>query len=202
MQITSYRNPIAREFELLYTRAKIKTIIMKKIFGSACLICALLLLSTAGFAQYKKGDNLLNFGVGLNSYYSGGIPVSGIFETGVTKDISVGGGVDYLSYHYGFIGYNYSFSALYIAARGSYHFNELLNLNTNKVDVYGGLSLGYRSFSWSNYNGQNVGNAYGSGLFLGIHVGTRYYFSPKVGGFLELGALGSTNARLGLAFKF
>jgi hypothetical protein len=176
---------------------------MKKIILSVVLLSGLSFFSMNAFGQYKNGDKLLNLGIGLNSYYSGGIPVSGIFELGVSKDISVGGGIDYLSYHYGVPGYNHSFSALYIGARGSYHFNELLNLNTNKVDVYGGLSLGYRSFSWGDsYAGNGLGNGYGSGLYLGFHAGGRYYFTQKVAAFLELGALGSSNARVGVTFKF
>ena len=177
---------------------------MKRILLGVCLVGALSFLSHTTFAQYKKGDNLLNLGIGLNSYYLGGIPVSGIFEAGVSKDISFGGGIDYLSYHYGFPGYNYSFSAVYIGARGSYHFNELLNLKSNKADIYGGLSLGYRSFSWSDNNVNNSGlnGNYSNGLYLGIHMGGRYYFSNKAAGFLELGALGSTNARIGVTFKF
>ena len=177
---------------------------MKRIIVGVCLMGAFLFMSNRTYAQYKNGDKLLNLGIGLNSYYNGGIPVSGIFEVGVSKVISVGGGIDYLSYHYDLPGYNFNFSAVYIAGRGSYHFNDLLNLNSNKLDIYGGLSLGYRSFSWSDNNssGFNYGSAYGSGLYLGIHAGGRYYFSNSVAGFLELGALGSSNARIGVTFKF
>ncbi len=175
---------------------------MKKIILSVTLLGGLSLFSADLLAQYKNGDKLLNLGFGLNSYYSGGIPLSASFEVGVTDDISVGGGLDYLSYRYGVAGTDYSFNALYIGGRGSYHFNRLLNLKNESIDIYAGLSLGYRSFSWSGYNGPGLGNAYGSGLFLGVHAGVRYYFTKSVGGFLELGALGSSNARLGVAFKF
>jgi hypothetical protein len=173
---------------------------MKKIILGVCLLSALSFFTTDASAQYKNGDKLLNLGFGINSYYSGGIPLSASFEVGVTDDISVGGGLDYLSYNYS--GYG-RFTAVYIGGRGSYHFSRLLNLRNEAVDIYGGLSLGYRSFSWNdNYAGPGLGNTYSSGLFLGIHAGARYYFTKKVGGFLELGALGSTNARLGVAFKF
>ena len=177
---------------------------MKRIFLGFCVAGLLSLVAITTNAQYKQGDNLLNLGIGLNSYYNGGTPVSGIFEAGVSKVISFGGGIDYLSYHYGFVGYNYSYSALYIGARGSYHFNELLNLNSKKVDIYGGLSLGYRSFSWSdnNVNSNGLNGNYASGIYLALHVGGRYYFSDRVAGFLELGALGSSNARIGVTFKF
>src|SRR5258706_14668112 len=175
---------------------------MKRIIWGVCLLGALSFSSITASAQYKKGDKLLNLGFGLNSYYSGGIPLSAIFEYGATEDISVGGGIDFLSYHYGVGGADYSYTATYLGGRASYHFNRLINLKHENWDIYGGLSLGYRSFSWSGYNGAGVGDVYGSGLFLGIHAGARYYFNKSVGGFLEVGALGSTNARLGVAFKF
>ncbi|HCM75190.1 MAG TPA: hypothetical protein DIS90_02325 [Cytophagales bacterium] len=162
------------------------------------------LLSGSAFAQYAKGDKLLNVGIGVNSYYNGGIPVGASFEVGVTDEISVGGSIDYLSHNYGtFFGNDWRFTALYIGARGSYHFNELLNLKNDKIDLYGGLTLGYRSFTWSDSSyGSGLGNSYGSGAFLGIYAAGRYYFSEKVGAFLEVGAVGSTNAKLGVAFKF
>ncbi len=172
---------------------------MKKIFFVICFPCLLFLYSNAQ-AQYKNGDKLLNLGFGVNSYYSGGIPLSASFEVGVTDDISVGGGLDYLSYNYP--GYG-RFTAVYIGGRASYHFNRLLNLKNESIDIYAGASLGYRSFSWSeSYVGPSLGNTYGSGVYLGIYAGGKYYFTKSVAGFLELGALGSTNARLGVAFKF
>jgi len=175
---------------------------MRKIILGFCVAGVLSCLSNAALAQYKKGDNLLNFGLGLNTYYDGGVPLSAIYEYGVTDEISVGGGLDYLSYHYGYGGGNYSYTVTYLAGRGSYHFNKLINLRNENWDIYGGLSLGYRSFSWKDYSGNGAGSAYGSGLFLGIHAGARYYFSKSVGGLLEIGGLGSTNARVGVTFKF
>lgn len=165
-------------------------------------VCGVFLLSTSGFAQFSKNDKLLNLGIGVNSYYNGGIPLSSSFEVGITDEISIGAGLDYLSHRYNVLGTKYGFSALYLGARGSYHFSELLNINDQALDIYGGASLGYRRFTWrDNNNFVGLGNSYGSGLFLGIHVGARYYFAPKVGGFFEVGAGGSGNARLGLAFR-
>lgn len=168
-----------------------------------CVVGFVLLSVGSAFAQFEKGDKLLNVGIGVNSYYSGGIPLSTSFEVGVTPEISVGVGFDYLSYRYFVAGNRYGFTTIYLAARGSYHFNELLNLNAKEVDLYGGLSLGYRNFSWRDNNTfTGLGNSYGSSVFLGIHVGCRYYFNDKIGAFGELGAGGSSNFRLGAAFKF
>lgn len=178
---------------------------MKRIFVVLGLVGMLSLLSTKGQAQFGKGDNLVNLGFGLNSYYAGGIPVGGAYEYGVTDAISVGAGLDYLSYHYGWAGNNYDFSAIYFGGRFSYHFNELFNINDKKWDIYGGGTLGYRSFTWGGNWGNNSAynnGYYNSGLFLGVYAGGRYYFAPKVGAFSEIGALGSSNIRLGVTFRF
>lgn len=174
---------------------------MKKIILSVLVLTAVVTVSAQNGA-YSKGDKLLNIGVGANSYYSGGIPLGASLEFGVTDDISVGVNADYLSHKYNAVS-SYKFTALYLGARGSYHFNNLLNINNDKVDLYGGLTLGYRVFSWKdNYSNNLLDNSYGSGVYLGGFVGGKYYFSDNVGAFLELGAIGSTNARLGVAFKF
>lgn len=177
---------------------------MKKKLLIVLLLGSFSLLSNAAFAQYAKGDKLLNVGIGVNSYYNGGIPFGASFEVGVTDEISVGGSLDYLSHNYGsYFGTDYRFTAVYLGARGSYHFNELLNLKNDRIDIYAGLTLGYRSFTWSDSSyGTGLGNSYGSGAFLGIYAAGRYYFSEKVGAFLEVGAVGSTNAKLGVTFKF
>ncbi len=175
---------------------------MKKI----TLILSLALAATTGLkAQksslaYNEGDKLLNIGVGVNSYYSGGIPLSASFELGITDAISVGGNIDYLSKTYN--GANEKFTAVYFGGRGSYHFNELLNLDIENLDLYAGAGLGFRTFRWSNSNYSYSYGPYGNGLYLSLFAGGKYYFAPNVGGFLELGAVGSTNAKLGLAFRF
>jgi hypothetical protein len=76
-----------------------------------------------------------------------------------------------------------------------------LKLDDDKIDLYAGLGLGYRSITW-NYNGLGGYNdSWGSGiLFLG-HIGGKYYFKPNLGVFAELGS-GFGTLQAGLAFKF
>ncbi|SFG80443.1 hypothetical protein [Pedobacter insulae] len=161
----------------------------------------LLLTTTFLFAQqngsYTKNDKLLNIGIGVNSFYDGGIPFGASYEQGITSTISVGVNADYLSNDY----LSFKFTAIYLGVRASYHFNDLLKIENNKIDLYGGPTLGYRNFSWKDTK-QNLGDDYGSGLFLGAYVGGKYYLSQKISLFTELGAIGSTNARIGVAFKF
>lgn len=145
---------------------------------------------------YTKEDKLLNVGIGVNSFYDGGIPIGASYEQGITRNISVGVNADYLSNDY----LSFKFTAIYFGVRTSYHVNELLKIENDKIDLYGGPTLGYRSFSWKDSD-QDFGDNYGSGLFLGAYVGGRYYLSNKIGLFAEVGSIGSTNARIGVAFK-
>lgn len=168
------------------------------------MLLALAFNATAQEFGYNKGDKLLNLGVGVNSYYNGGIPLSVSFESGITDQISVGAGVDYLSNKYEVeSNASFKFTAIYFGARASYHVNELLNLDNEKVDLYAGATVGYRSFTWKdNYSNSSLKNSYGNGIFFGGFIGGKYFFTERLGAFAELGAAGSTNAKVGLALKF
>ncbi len=152
---------------------------------------------------FYKENKLLNVGLGLSSYYYG-TPIGVSFEAGVHPDISVGGQLDYNSGRYNDYYYNSSrwgYKAYYIGVRGSYHFNRLLRINTSKVDVYAGVGIGYQSFRW-NDSSYGYGYDYNSGLFPNYFAGGKFYFTPKVGAFVELGYTGLSSSRVGVSFKF
>jgi len=176
---------------------------MKKLLSSL-FVLAFMLVSVQSFAQYKKGDKLLNAGIGLGAYYGGGIPLGASFEVGVTDEISVGAQADFYTWGYNFGGgYRYRYTFLPIGVRGSYHVNELLNLGVDNLDLYGGLSLGYYISSYRDNSGYSgfYDNAYGNRVFLGVHIGGRYYFKPNLGAFAEVG-YGVAPLKIGVAFKF
>lgn len=151
--------------------------------------------------SYEKGDKLLNVGVGLGTYGAGGLGLGGSFEVGIHESISVGvlGGYSGRS---NYLGSGTRWSVLTIGARGSYHFNELLDLDNDKLDLYAGLGLGYRNVSFKVDGFGNVfANNYGGGvLFLG-HIGGKYYFQPNMAIFAELGS-GFGTLQAGVSFKF
>lgn len=178
---------------------------MKKIHFTFLLAIGLL-AATQSFAQLSidKGTKFLNVGVGVGSYgfggygaygFNSGVALGASFEVGVYKNITVGGFADYR--HVGYVGIAGGTNYIYFGARGSYHFNELLNLSTDKVDLYAGIGLGYLSASLDNayYGGYNVG-----GLIVPIHLGGRYFFSEKIGGFAEL-ASDVAPLKIGVTFK-
>ncbi len=174
---------------------------MKK-FNFSLLLAILLLAGTQSFAQFAadKGTKLINLGIGVGGYASaGGIAFGGSADFGVAPNITVGGQVAYRSFNYGYLGYNDKINYLYFAARGSYHFNQLLKLSTDKVDLYAGIGLGYQNVCYSDRFGTGF-NTFGSGIFVPIHLGGRYFFSEKVGGFVELGT-GVAPLLLGVTFN-
>lgn len=178
-------------------------------------ILMVVIICSVGSAQttnavFSKDDNLLNIGIGLGSPffgagYSSSFPVNPTiaYERGITDAISVGGTLSYASskYNYDLMGsaYNFKENAFFIGARGSYHFNQLVNLGEN-IDWYGGASLGYVIVSVSDNQGYS-GSA-GSSAGLGIFGGIKYYFQPGIGVYGELGYQSLAVLNIGVAFKF
>ena len=177
---------------------------MKNILSTLIVIALLGMTSQSVFAQqFEKGDKLVNVGIGLGSYYGGGVAVGAAFEYGITDFISVGAQADFYTWGYNFGGgYKYRYTFLPIAARGSYHFGKHF-LEVDKLDLYGGVALGYYISSFkddSGYSGVYNDGYGGKGLF-GVFGGGRYYFKPNIAGFAEVG-YNVTPLKVGITFKF
>ena len=165
---------------------------------------------SAGEYAFGKGTNLLNGGLGFgykDYYNSRAFPVGVSYEYGITPDISIGAQFDYATvtyeydiYTYGFLftyinTYRGTYTTTYFGGRGSYHFNRLFNLNSDKLDLYAGVGLGYRGYS-------NEYSRAHSPLSLNGFVGSRFFFTDSFGGFVELGYTGLSLSKIGLSFKF
>ncbi len=152
----------------------------------------------------SSGENplYLNAGIGLASYWGGGLPIGVSAEKTIRENISVGGSVDYARYGYNSGGYRWNYSFIYAGARASYHFGELLNLANDRFDPYAGASLGFRHASYRDNSGYGYDyrSPYNSGLYLGVHAGARYLFTPKFGGFAEVG-YGIAALKVGVTVK-
>ncbi len=146
----------------------------KLIFSTLILIA---LYSTNSFAQfnpYSDEAKLLTAGLGISSW---GIPLFVRYEHPVADNITVGGVLSYQSKGYGDSSYKWRISYFGISARGSYHFNELLNVNYS-WDLYAGVSAGYY---FGNVSGDDFNNiTAGGGFGLGVHVGARYFINEKI----------------------
>jgi hypothetical protein len=170
---------------------------MKKLY---LIVFISLFFSFASNAQYKKGDLLLNAGLGLGYYYAGGVPLMLSGEYAFTDKLTIGPYLSYTSWNNGYFGNRYRYSFIDFGVRGSYHFSELIGIRDRNLDIYGGGFLGYlvSSFNGNAITGYN--DVYGGGLRLGIHAGARYFFNPKFAGYGELG-YGLASLSLGVTFK-
>ncbi|MDZ7719458.1 MAG: hypothetical protein U5K72_11640 [Balneolaceae bacterium] len=166
---------------------------MKKLLTVGILVIGLVFLSNTNLhaQSFQKGDFVIDAGIGLGNTYSYGgigtglglgIPFGAGAEYGIvdleTGSIGVGGSVGYSA--------GDVIDILYIGAKGSYHFNELLELEDEKIDLYGGVTLLYRNISWD-YDGFGFSVPGDSGIVPGFHIGGRYYFADNIGGYAELG---------------
>jgi len=160
-------------------------------------IAVLGLLVSTGNAQYVKGCNLLGPRVGLGVNGSG-IALGAGYEYGVTNEISVGGLFDYYSWsEYAWAKGTY----IIIGPQGNYHFGNLFKWDS-KVDPFAGLVLAYESISWDLSNPYIPGwTGSSGGLVLGGQIGIRYFVSPNLALYGQLG-FGITYLNIGVDFKF
>ncbi|WP_221389557.1 hypothetical protein [Dyadobacter sp. NIV53] len=167
---------------------------MKKYLSIFIVASILSVASGKVFAQYQKGDKILNLGIGGGGYgfYGGGFAVGGSFEYGIHEFISVGAQADLNFYSYGVISDNYV--SLPIAARGSYHYGKHF-LTIDKLDLYAGPVLGFSIDDNKYYDGTSI--------VIGAQAGARYYFKPAMGVFVELsGGSNVIPAKAGISLKF
>lgn len=151
-------------------------------------------------SSFKKSDNIIDLGIGLSGY---GVPFHGAFEHFISDDISIGLTANYLQYNsiYSTITSHWDF--YYGGVKGNYHFQKLLKINNEKIDIYGGATLGYWYGIYSdNSNFSSPLTSYGNTPYLVLQVGGRYLLSKNIGGFAELGGGNLSSLTLGLSFKF
>ena len=160
------------------------------------ILVTCLALSSILFAQnpIEKGQAQINAGLGFSTY---GLPVYVGVDYGIHEDITIGGEFSYRSFNQDYVGSKYSHKIYGFLGNANYHFNNLLGIEP-KYDVYGGLNIGF--YSWSSPNGYK-GNG-SSGLGLGLQIGGRYYFSDKFGINLEVGGGNATSGgKIGISIK-
>ena len=165
---------------------------MKKLLLTIILLGGIII--SYGQNPLPVGRAQLNAGLGFSNW---GVPVYLGLDFGAARDFTLGGELSFRSYNDNYSGTGYNHTIFGISGNGNYHFNTVLNMDSN-WDFYAVLSLGY--FVWtssSDYPGN--GN---SGIGLGAQIGGRYYFSQNVGLNLELGGGNAfSGGKIGLTFK-
>ena len=186
---------------------------MKKLFFSisAALLVATTFCIPSSYADdpaFDKGSNTigLSLGAGVNyGYYSGALAPSmaftydhGFFPEVGPGTIGIGGIVAYKSghYRYGYGDYEYKWSSIIVAARGTYHLTLLKDKN-NHFDPYAGVVLGvrinsysdtYDDYYYSNYHSHYYKEDASANAVRGVFIGAKYNFTKFFGLFAELGS--------------
>ncbi len=180
---------------------------MKKFFCLAVVVLmAAALVSPSANAQFNQKDMLISAGIGFGGYgYYGGSPsppIFGMFEMGVAPKISVGGMIGYSSSSEDWGWGSWSYTYIPVTIRGSYHFLE----GQKNMDAYAGAGLGFSIVSSSaTYRDpalqQFSAGASGSYMYFDLHIGGRYFFSPKFAAMAELGYSALGFARIGVTYN-
>ena len=170
---------------------------MKKIIIAAVLLFG---LSNAGAQTFSEGTSVVQLGAGIGSDF--GLPLGASYEYGISDKIGVGAYAGYASKSYntaGFSAFDYKVTYMIFGAKGNYHFYQ-----SDKIDAYGGVLLGYNSAKITYDNGSPNFPGYTSptygGTVFGGSVGARYYFTDNIAAFAELG-YGIGYLTVGLAYK-
>jgi len=182
---------------------------MKKVFCLAVVVMlAASMVNTSAVAQtmFHEKDMLISAGIGFGGYgYYGGSPsppIFAMFEMGVSPKISVGGMIGYSSSSEDWGWGSWSYTYIPFTIRGSYHFLE----GQKNMDAYAGAGLGFSIVTSSAtykdpYYEQFSSSASGSYMYFDIHIGGRYFFSPKFAAMAELGYSALGFARIGVTYN-
>lgn len=170
----------------------------KKLLAVAAFCIAALTTQAQSF-----GDNkVLSFGAGFGGsafMYSGSDatlpPLQVQLEFPMSEKIGIGGLLGYAGSKYDIFGTTINYSYILVGARGNYHF-----VNTDNMDVYGGITLGYNIASAKVKGGGTYGGASASSLLWGGVIGMRYYLGDKFAVNGELG-YGLAILTIGISMK-
>lgn len=175
--------------------------------------------TTGAYAQYQKGDILVNagfslgtFGYGYGLYGSSGgfLPVTANVEYSIDDKFGLGAYAGIYSRSYKYLTYKDRFTALSFGARGTLHASALLNehfdlgINEEKLDIYATVLLGIESRTW-NFDSAYEGDHYYSddvSVDFGPVLGVRYQFNPAFAAFFEAGRGSFGLGTLGLSARF
>jgi len=146
---------------------------MKKLFFMFVLMLAGTFVNAQAWTG--KGDQKINAGLSAWGYGTG---VTGTYDYGLNKLISVGAGLNIYFDNYK---NNDDKNRAFVFGRINFHLKDALQL-PEKLDIYPGADVGV------------VGNSFG----LGAHIGARYFFTERIGVFAEVGNNGSLGVSINL----
>jgi outer membrane protein W len=157
-----------------------------------------------GSAIFTTGYTDIGPTVGLGGLSGASASFGGRFEHAIKPLPDLGNGVlgiqvaaEYYSWSSNFVGYGFSYKYIPIGVTANYHFK----LDEPKIDPFVGLGLGYNVVTCDGTGAfGNIGCGYSSGVYFIGRAGARYFFSPSMALYGDVGAGGAT-LNVGLMFK-
>jgi hypothetical protein len=155
----------------------------------------------------EKGDLMVSAGIGFGTPLYGDMTIPPIVLN-VDYALPLGGIPFTLGGFFGFTqskydeswggsGYTFTFTGTAFGARLGYH----PNLGVKNLDVNAALGLGYYLYTGkSEYTGSGVKTDY-SRFYFGLNIGARYFFTPIIGAWAELGYSALAYVSAGVTFK-
>ncbi|MDL2229311.1 porin family protein [Treponema sp. OttesenSCG-928-L16] len=180
------------------------------------LICVLVLVLMAGAVSVfaidltsypvgtEAGDFMINIGAGFGSVRDGNMMVPPL-SASVDYNLPIAGLPFYVGGIFGFAmadrsagGYDFTYTTFAFGGRFGYHFNW----GVENLDTYAGVVLGYEMYRTKvEWSGNDESDS--DGYFLwGVDIGVRYFFTPVIGVFAEVGYSALSFVKAGLALKF
>ncbi|MGE5497926.1 MAG: hypothetical protein ACM3Q2_07650 [Syntrophothermus sp.] len=166
------------------------------------VICALFLVSSIVFGQYKTGKNTAAAFLGIGG---GGISGTGGIPIGVEynfynygQNIQAGAFAAFSSTSEDFVVGKWNYTNIIIAAQANYHF-----MPGDKLDPFAGIALGYDIASssteykagFSSWNG----SASSGGFVWSAQAGLNYWFTPKYAAQIRVGYFPYVSAGITIA---
>jgi len=180
---------------------------MKKLLFAALFVFAISSLSFGQRTLITKGDQYAGAKLALGSVAGASWGLVGSYEMGLQDNIGVGATVGYSGYSEdisaGFYTGNWSYSNILILANGNYHFDLLKN---EKIDTWGGLSIGYNvaSVSWeftkNTLNLPEPATVSAGGFVVGLSANGRYFINDNLSIAASLG-FGMGILQIGIDYK-
>jgi hypothetical protein len=141
--------------------------------------------TTSTDRAFKVGQTDVGPTLGLGGLGAASFAIGGRFERGIRTLPDLGDGVlgigfsaDWYNYNEAYVGSDYDFTYIPIAATANYHFN----VTNKKFDPFLGLGLGYLIVD-TPYTG-----SYDSGIYVVGRAGMRYFMTPKMALYGDVGA--------------
>jgi hypothetical protein len=171
----------------------------RRLFGAVAALAIVMGSAQPAAAQFALGYTDIGATIGLGGIGSATLAFGGRFEKALraapeglgTGVLGIQVGADY----YGWSDSGYSWSYIPVGATVNYHFD----LANDRLDPFLGAGLGYSIIS-CDYPGTGVDLCTNSTLYFIGKAGARYFFSPAMALYGDLGA-GAALLNVGMTFK-